>query len=55
MAKEKWLLCRRCIDAIKSRGEIVYVGPQAYDCTYDDEEKVCEWCEEEDDLFECYQ
>lgn len=54
-------LCKRCIDAIKSRGEIVYVGPPVErDMEYIGKDWVisdglkCEWCEEDDDeLFDC--
>lgn len=46
-------LCKRCIDAIKSRGEIVYVGPQVFIIDDDEEEEKCDWCEEVDDLYDC--
>lgn len=46
------LLCRYCIDAIKSRGEIVYVGSEYTDYEPDEEVK-CEWCEEEDTVYDC--
>lgn len=46
-------LCRRCIDAIKSRGEIVYVGPQVFSVDDGEEEEKCDWCEEVDDLYDC--
>lgn len=63
-----WLLCDRCISAIKARGEKVFVGDmisqdieydeekgewhQIYDC--DEPIKKCEWCEEpNEELFEC--
>lgn len=54
-------LCKRCIAAIKSRGEIVYVGSIierdmemiGKDWFISDGLK-CEWCDEEDDeLFDC--
>lgn len=47
-------LCRHCIDAIKSRGETVFVGDIVPDEIETDELKICEWCEEEYiELFEC--
>ena len=63
-----WHLCSNCIDAIKSRGEKVFVGDTIYqDIEYDKEKgewkqkydpdepiMKCEWCEEIDaTLFEC--
>lgn len=48
------LLCRRCIEAIKSRGEIVYVGSE-YTDSEPDEEVKCEWCEEVDTVYDCIQ
>lgn len=44
-------LCPRCIDAIRSRGEKVFVGTEI---DYDEyrethgEEATCDWCGEED-------
>lgn len=46
------LLCRRCIEAIKSRSEIVYVGSEYTDFEPDEEVK-CEWCEEVDTVYSC--
>ena len=47
-------LCQRCIDAIKSRGEIVYVGPKFRDYEPEDEDNIrCEWCDEPNTLFDC--
>lgn len=49
-------LCKNCIEEIKSRGEIVYVGPQVFsidDVDYGEEEEKCDWCEEVDDLYDC--
>lgn len=56
-------LCRCCIDAIKSRGENLYVGP-LIEREEDIDEKgrwvvsdglICEWCGEKDDeLFNCH-
>lgn len=45
------LLCKNCIDAIKTRGELIYVGPLVSDI--DEDELICEWCEEPDTLYEC--
>ena len=50
-------LCRHCIDAIKSRGERVFVGDliaDAEECETDyPGEAVCDWCGEVDDLYAC--
>ena len=55
----KWILCRNCIDAIKSRGEKIYVGDEIdVDCWEEDNnvKAKCEWCDEEDTpLYECIQ
>ncbi len=48
--EDKWCLCSRCIEAIKSRGEEVFVGKEVVD---DDDDKLCEWCGEHDTLYEC--
>lgn len=54
MEHEGWWLCRHCIDAIRSRGEVVFVGPLAMDIDEAEEtETCCEWCGEIDDLYEC--
>lgn len=50
------LLCPRCIDAIKSRGEPVFVGPLIFTDYDDNSTHICEWCEETgwiDKLHEC--
>ena len=56
-------LCKRCIDAIHSHGENVWVGPMLErEMDVDDEGKwftsdglTCEWCEEEvEDLYDCH-
>ncbi len=55
-------LCKRCIGAIKSRGEIVYVGPEIEreletigEDWYISDELTCEWCKEEDEeLYDCH-
>ena len=46
------LLCKNCIDAIKTRGEPIYVGPLVSDMD-DEENLVCEWCAEPDTLYDC--
>ena len=56
MKEEKWCLCQQCIDAIRSRGEQIFVGPLVFfadDIEYGEEERKCDWCEEVDDLYEC--
>ena len=42
-------LCKHCIDAIRSRGEKVFVSDETTD------EIICEWCEDpqEDEDGEC--
>lgn len=48
------LLCKYCIEEIRSRGEIIYVSPELNDAEKNDK-TICEWCDEEDDtLFECH-
>lgn len=48
-------LCPRCIAAIRSHGEKVFVGESTY---WDDdysEDDVCEWCEEGgEELYTCH-
>lgn len=48
------LLCEHCIDAIRSRGEKVFVAGEYWD--FDEEDEIaCEWCEEtEKTLYECH-
>lgn len=47
-------ICQRCIDAIRSRGEIIYVGPVIVDYDVANEENItCELCDEIDDLYDC--
>ena len=58
MKKDTWWLCQNCIDAIRSRGEPIYVGPLVFsadDIEYGEEEQKCSWCDEIDDLYECLQ
>ncbi len=60
------ILCEHCIEAIRSRGEKLFVGEAIYqDIDYDEEKEEwisddgktileCEWCEEVDPtLYEC--
>lgn len=54
--EEKWCLCENCIDAIKSRGEPIWVGPQVFDVSdieYGEPEQKCSWCGEVNDLYDC--
>lgn len=53
MEKETWRLCDRCICAIKSRGEKLFVGDEVPFDEEDDSTFICEWCEEEATLYEC--
>lgn len=49
----KWCLCNHCIDAIKSRGEKLFVGDMVLD--YEESEELnfpCEWCGEFGELYE---
>ena len=59
-----WILCDRCIAAIKSRGENIFVGKRiSQDIDYyEDKEQYdtdksiqkCNWCEEpNEELYEC--
>ena len=55
---DRFCLCERCIEAIRSRGEKVFVGEIVFDTSdleYGEQERKCEWCEEVDDLYECIQ
>lgn len=46
------LLCEHCIQAIRSRGEELYVGDLEYDIDEAEEEGItCDWCDEYDDLY----
>ena len=48
------LICKRCIDALKSRGEEIWVGPMRMDAEEAEEENAqCELCDEVDDLYDC--
>ena len=50
MEDKRICLCKNCIEAIRSRGEKVWVGSEI---ETEDEELVCEWCEYEDILYDC--
>ena len=44
------LLCDICIQAIRSRGEKIFVGNAVY---ADDDQIICDWCDEDfDELYE---
>ena len=48
------LLCNNCIEEIRSRGELVYAGERKYSVEESEEMEIpCEWCGENDDLYEC--
>ena len=52
-------LCPRCIEAIRSRGERIFVGnfimsaEELEEDWADDPDAVCEFCGEKDDLYAC--
>ena len=53
MRNQHILLCEHCIEAIKSRGEIVYVGA-LIDADVDSSIS-CDWCNEEcEELYDCH-
>lgn len=54
-SRAEWLLCRDCIDAIRSRGERLFVGDCVVDGDYAemDGDFSCEFCGEYADLYEC--
>ena len=43
MKRKKLCVCQYCIQEMKSRGEKIFIGDIVI------EEKICEWCGEEDD------
>ena len=45
-------LCRRCIDALYSRGEMVFVGRETVSVNHDGT-NICELCDEEDITYDC--
>jgi len=60
LKKDRIVLCRHCIDAIRSRGEKVIVFESLYysDEYSDNDNELfkCEFCDDElttDELFEC--
>ena len=40
------LLCKRCVNAIRSRGELIFTRPVSFEDEIE-EPCRCEWCEEE--------
>ena len=53
METERTCYCRKCIDYFKTQGYKIWVGGLAYDAEEAEEENiVCDWCEEVDDLYE---
>lgn len=46
-SRNKIYLCEHCIEAIRSHGEKVYEGDVLPDMG------ICEWCDEEDILYDC--
>lgn len=61
--REITYLCKNCIDAIRSRGEKVFVGKLVDPYEFNEErgyepedetEMICDWCEEPSwELYEC--
>lgn len=53
--RHEWLLCQYCIDAIRSRGEKLFIGDCVVDGDYaeEDGDYACEFCGEYADLYEC--
>ena len=46
-------LCKRCIAAIESRGETIYVG-NLIEIEEVEEQKIsCEWCGESTEVYKC--
>ena len=47
------LMCRHCIEAIRSRGDYIMTGEMVYSAEECEEMGItCEWCGEYDDLYE---
>ena len=47
------LLCRHCIEEIKSKGDYLLIGEMLHTIEESEAEGIkCEWCEEYDDLYE---
>lgn len=52
--RETWRLCWHCIQAIRSRGEPLFVGEEVYEDEDDPTTYTCEWCEDEFvTVYEC--
>ena len=53
---ERWCLCHYCVDAIRSRGEIISTRSMEIedftDIEYETDTVVCDFCEEEFDPCE---
>lgn len=48
---KKMILCENCIEAIRSRGEKLFVG----DPVEKTEETICEWCDDDDEDTELFE
>lgn len=53
--RQEWYICRDCIDAIRSRGEKLFIGDCVIDGEFAEEcgDCRCEFCGEYADLYEC--
>ena len=48
------LLCRHCIEAMRSHGEDIYKGKMVVDAVEAEAtDTTCDFCDEPDDLYEC--
>lgn len=50
------VLCKHCIEELKSRGESLMIA-DSYLCTMEESEEEnqpCEWCDEFDELWLCW-
>ena len=51
--RKQMLLCRHCIEEIKSKGDYLLIGEMLHTIEESEAEGIkCEWCEEYDDLYE---
>ena len=46
------MFCRNCIDAVRSRGERLWVSDEIVEEDDMGNRAVCDWCEEEDEVME---
>ena len=53
MEQGTWRLCKYCIQAIRSRGERLFVGAEVEFDEDDPKTYTCQWCGEEDTIYEC--